>query len=450
MMKQLTYTTFSNKNPFSSVVVKFAACFVFLGLIAYRLFSSSFVQFPTLGVTDTIPHDDDGAKPQRQPPSATATVTDSAVLPVFSTDSAVNDAHKNRTSRNDKCDLFKGEWIPDHSGPYYTNSTCFSIEGHQNCMKNGRPDAEYLSWRWNPRDCDLPKFDAVKFLGFMRDKSMAFIGDSIMRNHAQSLVCTLSQVEEAIEVYHDKEYKSKRWYFPSHRFTVSVVWSPFLSKANIFEDDNGVSTGIIQLHPDELDAVWTTQFKNFDYILIAGGKWFLKTAIYYENDTVVGCHNCQGKKNITELGFEYAYRKVLNSTLKFITNSEHKVYTFLRTTTPDHFENGEWNTGGYCNRTKPFKEGEVDMNKVDQIMREVEIEEFERAADMGSEKGLILKLFDTTNPSLLRPDGHPGAYRQFQPFADKKAEVQNDCLHWCLPGPIDSWNDLMLEMLLRS
>lgn len=260
-------------------------------------------------------------------------------------------------------------------------------------------------------------------------------------------------MEEAIEVYHDKAYKSKRWCFPSHQFTVSVIWSPFLSKANIFEDDNGVSTGIIQLHQDKLDHVWTTQFNNFDYIVIAGGKWFLKTAIYYENDTViVGCHNCQG---ITEVGFETAYRKVLNSTFKFITNSEHKVYTFFRTTTPDHFENGEWNTGGYCNRTEPFQKGEIDLNSVDEMMRKVEIEEFESAAEMGSEKGVILKLFDTTNLSLLRPDGHPGAYRQFQPFSQKKkkkkkGEVQNDCLHWCLPGPIDSWNDLMLQILLRS
>ncbi|KAI5647151.1 hypothetical protein M9H77_33156 [Catharanthus roseus] len=445
-MKQFSQNSnFSIKNPFSSVLVKFALCFLFLGL-AYHLFSSTFVQFsPNIVISDDTSFD---VVPSQTfpPPPPPQPVNESLISP----SDPLPNAKNNTTSQNGQCNLFEGDWVQDPSRPYYTNNTCFSIEDHQNCMKNGRPDTGFLSWRWNPRDCDLPKFNPTKFLSIMKNKSMAFIGDSIMRNHVQSLLCTLSQVEEGVEVYHDKAYKSKRWYFPSHGFTLSVLWSPFLSKAAIFEDDNGVTTDIIQLHLDELDPVWTNEVKNFDYILVAGGKWFLKNTIYYENNTVVGCHNCQGKNNITEVGFDYAYRKVLNSTLNYIITSNHKVFTFFRTTTPDHFENGEWNTGGYCNRTKPFKEGEVEMISVDEIMHRVEIEEFEKAKSIGFEKGLSFKLFDTTKLSLLRGDGHPGAYRQYHPFDENKnvAKVQNDCLHWCLPGPIDSWNDLMLEMLL--
>lgn len=259
------------------------------------------------------------------------------------------------------------------------------------------------------------------------------------------------QAEQAVEQYHDKAYKNRRWSFPSHRFTVSIVWAPFLTKATTFEDDNGVSTGIIQLHLDELDPIWTEQYENFDYVVIAGGKWFLKSAIYYENKEIVGCHNCDNK-NISEVGFVYAYRKALNSTINFILGSNHKHYVFFRTTTPDHFENGEWNTGGYCNRTKPFKAGQVRLIDIDEMMRKVELAEFKQANEVAEDKRLSLKLFDTTLLSLLRPDGHPGVYRQFHPYdgKDKDAKIQNDCLHWCLPGPIDSWNDLMMEMLLRS
>lgn len=93
-----------------------------------------------------------------------------------------------------KCDIFTGEWVADPSGPRYTNETCHVIESHQNCMKNGRPDSAYFYWRWNPRDCDLPKFNAHRFLALMRNKSWAFIGDSISRNHVQSLLCSLSPV----------------------------------------------------------------------------------------------------------------------------------------------------------------------------------------------------------------------------------------------------------------
>ncbi|KAJ6341698.1 hypothetical protein OIU78_009784 [Salix suchowensis] len=74
----------------------------------------------------------------------------------------------------------------------YTNATCSLIEGHQNCMRNGRPDPGYLFWRWNPRNCELPPFDAPRFLEVMRNKRWALIGDSISRNHVQSLLCILS------------------------------------------------------------------------------------------------------------------------------------------------------------------------------------------------------------------------------------------------------------------
>lgn len=257
------------------------------------------------------------------------------------------------------------------------------------------------------------------------------------------------QVEKPDSVYHDKEYRSRTWYFPLSEFTLSVVWSPFLLKSAIYENKDGVASDIPKLHLDELDPVWVDRYKEFDYIEIGGGKWFFKTAFYYENNTIVGCHNCP-QKNLTKLDFTYAYRKAIQSTLKFITSSEHKAYAIFRTCTPDHFENGEWNTGGYCNRTVPYKEGEVELIDVDLAMRKVEMEEFAKAAS--SDKSSVLKLFDTTHLSLLRPDGHPGPYRRPHPFSgkDKNKKVQLDCLHWCLPGPIDVWNDLMMDMLLHE
>lgn len=95
---------------------------------------------------------------------------------------------------SEKCDVFDGEWIPHSGGPAYTNNTCRWIESHQNCMGNGRPDTGYIYWKWSPKACELPRFDAKKFLEMMRDKSWAFVGDSITRNHLQSFLCILSQV----------------------------------------------------------------------------------------------------------------------------------------------------------------------------------------------------------------------------------------------------------------
>ena len=46
--------------------------------------------------------------------------------------------------------------------------------------------------------------------------------------------------------------------------------------------------------------------------------------------------------------------------------------------------------------------------------------------------------------------GHPGPYMYPFPFANGVPErVQNDCVHWCLPGPIDTWNEILLEVVKR-
>lgn len=93
-----------------------------------------------------------------------------------------------------KCDIFSGTWIPYPNGPYYTNTSKCVIDDRQNCMKFGRPDTEFMKWRWKPDECELPLFDAVQFLELVRGKSMAFVGDSLARNQMQSLVCLLASV----------------------------------------------------------------------------------------------------------------------------------------------------------------------------------------------------------------------------------------------------------------
>lgn len=68
-------------------------------------------------------------------------------------------------------------------------------------MKNGRPDTDFMYWRWKPKDCELPQFDGQKFLGMMRNKAWALIGDSISRNHVQSLLCILAKVEKQLLMF---------------------------------------------------------------------------------------------------------------------------------------------------------------------------------------------------------------------------------------------------------
>lgn len=142
---------------------------------------------------------------------------------------------------------------------------------------------------------------------------------------------------------------------------------------------------------------------------------------------------------------------MIRGVLNYIVGSNHTGEVFYRTTSPDHFEGAEWFDGGVCERNEPAREGELVLSWLDRILRDIELEEFGRAYVLAREKGVRLRVLDVNPMSLLRPDGHPGAYRVSRSGGeDKDAKVVSDCLHWCLPGPIDSWNDVLMEMIVKG
>jgi hypothetical protein len=131
--------------------------------------------------------------------------------------------------------------------------------------------------------------------------------------------------------------------------------------------------------------------------------------------------------------------------LKAINSLEnYKGITYLRTFAPSHFENGIWNQGGDCVRTKPFRSNETQLEGANLEIYMIQLEEFRTAEKEGRKKGLKYRLLDTTQATLLRPDGHPSRHGH---WPHENVTLYNDCVHWCLPGPIDTWSDFLLEML---
>ncbi|XP_073010894.1 protein trichome birefringence-like 19 [Typha latifolia] len=343
-----------------------------------------------------------------------------------------------------ECNISKGEWVPDQDAPYYTNMTCFVIQEHQNCMKYGRPNLEFLKWRWKPQGCELPRFDPVWFLNLARNKSLAFVGDSLARNHMQSLMCLLSKVAYPEDISNTTDQNFRHLVYSNYNFTITIFWSPFLIKAHEADSDGPNHTGLWNLYLDEVDSNWASRISKFDYIIMSSGNWFSRPSMFYEKGQIIGCHYCL-VNNITDLTLRYSHRMALRTAFQAINkHADFKGKMILRTLSPSHFENGEWNKGGNCGRTKPFQSNETQLEGWEHEFYKTQVDEFRKAEKEAKQKGLQFMLMDATEAMLLRPDGHPSRYGH---WAHENVTLYNDCVHWCLPGPIDMWNDLLLQML---
>ncbi|XP_072979348.1 xyloglucan O-acetyltransferase 1-like [Typha angustifolia] len=349
-----------------------------------------------------------------------------------------------QTGNLPRCDYSNGEWIQDSSGPRYNGTSCKTIKDGQNCMAHGRPDTDYLYWRWRPKQCELPPFDPVSFLSQTRNKHLAFVGDSMARNQLESLLCLLATSSIPELVYHDEENKFRRWVFKDYNATVSVFWSPFLVQGKEKKAELGLNHNMLYL--DSPDERWASELDQIDIVVFSIGHWFLHPAVYYEKDVALGCHHCP-ELNHTEIGFFDVFRKAIETTLKEVSRRDDSKFAAVVTFSPAHFE-GEWDKAGACPKKEPYREGEKEMEYMDKEMRKMEVEEVAAAAK--NAKGVRIEALDVTKLALLRADGHPGPYMYPNPFAGGvKDRVQNDCVHWCLPGPIDTWNEILLEMIKR-
>ncbi|RXI02531.1 hypothetical protein DVH24_002609 [Malus domestica] len=311
------------------------------------------------------------------------------------------------------CDFStRGRWVEDESYPLYTSRSCLFIEEGFSC--NGRLDKNFTKWRWQPQDCDIPRFDARKMLEFIRGKRLVFVGDSINKNQWQSMVCML--VGDKRNPNKPRFIRKKGSYsvvFVDYQCKVEFYPSVFLVEQVMTRVDQKQEQTSLRI--DSIDH-GSHRWREADILVFNTEHWWV------EFKTNAGVNFFQeGEKIHPYLDVLTALRKGLMTWASWVDNyiNPSKTQVFFRTSSPTHFSGGKWNLRQSCvGVSEPLLQPSGIVNEKDVIVEEVLKQMKTRVT-----------LLNTTSLSEYRMDAHPSDIR--------------DCSHWCLPGIPDVWNELL-------
>ncbi|KAL2975763.1 hypothetical protein AAZX31_14G180300 [Glycine max] len=185
------------------------------------------------------------------------------------------------------CSLFEGAWVRDETEgyPLYQSSSCPIIDPEFNCQMYGRPDSDYLKYRWKPVDCELPRFNGVEFLLNMKGKTVMFVGDSLGRNQWQSLICMLSAAAPQAQTHMVRGDPLSVFRFLDYGVSISFYRAPYLVDVDVIQgkrilrlekvDENGDAWRGADVLSFNTGHWWSHQgsLQGWDYIEL-GGKYY--------------------------------------------------------------------------------------------------------------------------------------------------------------------------------
>ncbi|URD93290.1 hypothetical protein MUK42_00939 [Musa troglodytarum] len=345
-------------------------------------------------------------------------------------------------SREEGCDAFSGRWVHDNSShPLYEEASCPYMSDQLACRKHGRPDAEYQRWRWQPHGCNLNKWNATEMLEKLRGKRLMFVGDSLNRGQWISMVCMVQSAipdgkksmtpNAALTIFRAEEYDA----------TIEFYWAPLLVESNSDDPVNHRLNDRI-IRPDVLGK-HAAQWEKADILVFNSYLWWRsgpKIKLLWKPDDDGICQEANGP-DAMKLAME-TWADWVASTVNHLAQR-----VFFVTISPTHLWSREWNPGseGNCfQETNPIDEegywgSGSDMHTMQMV-----------GSILGRLQPKVVVL-NITQLSEYRKDGHPSIYRKFWE-AHSPQQLANpvsyaDCIHWCLPGVPDVWNELLFNSL---
>ncbi|EPS69484.1 hypothetical protein M569_05282 [Genlisea aurea] len=356
-------------------------------------------------------------------------------------------SYSSTAEKKKECDVFSGRWVRDETTrPLYEEWECPYIQPQLTCQEHGRPDRDYQRWRWQPHQCTIPSFNATLMLESLRGKRMMYVGDSLNRGQFVSMVCLLHrsipedsksfETNGSLTVFTAKDYNA----------TVEFYWAPFLLESNSDDavvhriSDRIVRRGSINKHGKH--------WKGVDILVFNTYLWWM-TGLSF-NVLIRGSFEDEDKEMV-KVTTEEAYGMAIKTMMRWIVKNmdPNKSRVFFTSMSPSHLKSIDWGgeVNGNCyNETRMIEDSEYwgsDCRK--SIMGVIE--------RVLSKSTYPITFLNITQLSGYRKDAHTSIYKQqWSPLTPEQLAnpvSYADCVHWCLPGLQDTWNELLFAKLFQ-
>ncbi|ORY81280.1 GDSL/SGNH-like acyl-esterase family found in Pmr5 and Cas1p-domain-containing protein [Leucosporidium creatinivorum] len=309
--------------------------------------------------------------------------------------------------------LAVGQWLPiqfdARTWPILKDSAGYLCSDNRHALMCGTSEPSQLprlaaanSWRWKPQGCALRPFDAAALshrLGAnsrkgTKGRGILFVGDSLQLQQVQSFECLMGRhVQEG---------------FISDYEVGSLELSNGAGKLEFVRTDYTVQPEDWTLmYPEteepanhtRFDRKWTHMVEDKEFVVLnTGAHWGDHRSMWIER-----------------------YTNMAKEVIAFIDQFPH-ITLIVRTSVPGHTNCSQYSA--------PLLEDDPDSHNSYNWQGFTLFNNVWRDILAKHPKHILLDVGATS----LRGDGH------------RNPDV--DCLHYCLPGPVDTWNTLLYHIIM--